>query len=150
MTLVYKADAIAGLMGGLSAGLGSPRAHKEQAMQLVIKSPKMVWVTKNAFAKYVPYTVFAPTQGQAKWRLRFAESASQWKGVRGLAPLKYNSKSRKHKAGDVVLAVQVKAQDVLKKVRSATTIPILPEELKAKNRYKLHTMEELKKLAGEA
>ena len=148
MTLVYKADAIAGLMGGLSAGLGSPRAHKEQAMQLVVKSPKMVWVTKNAFARYVPYTVFAPTQGQAKWRLRFAESASNWKGVRGLAPLKYNSK--KHKAGDVVLAVQAKAQDVLKNLRKSTTIPTLPEELKAKNRYKLHTAEELKKLAGEA
>jgi hypothetical protein len=151
MVLVYKGDAIAGLMGALSSHHGSPRAYKDEAMQLIVKSPKMKWVTKNAFIKYIPYTVFTPTAAQAKWRLEFIEASKEWKGKQKYGILKEDSRSKKHKAGDEVLAVQAAAQVALKAKHSKVAAELQRLSSKAgRKRYNLHTVEDLKKLAGEA
>ncbi|RLG83085.1 MAG: hypothetical protein DRO39_08845, partial [Thermoprotei archaeon] len=103
----------------------------------------------------VPITAERPTERLAEWRYLFAtEGAPKWKGAKGRGTLKQDSRSGKHKAGDMVLAVQAKAQEVLKELAGELTKPRAAtydaesKKYKSYIRYRIHTPEELKKIAG--
>jgi len=129
--------------------------NRAAAIQVVLKTDKMFWITKPIVLRNVPVTAARPTPRLAAWRYYFAESASAWRGVTGVDTLKYDSVSKKHKAGDMVLKVQAVAQEVLKKKyreveaglpkRSGTFEEGKYRTYKA---YRRHTKEELKELAG--
>ena len=84
--------------------------NRAAAIQVVLKTDKMFWITKPIVLRNVPVTAARPTPRLAAWRYYFAESASAWRGVTGVDTLKYDSVSKKHKAGDMVLKVQAVAQ----------------------------------------
>jgi hypothetical protein len=124
------------------------------AIQIVLRTPKMFWITKPLIIRNVPITAVRPTPRLAEWRLKFAELASNWRGKTGTDTLEYDSRSKKHKAGDIVLAVQAAAQKTLKgrdveltKPR-AKTYDEKDKKYRSYIRYARHTKEELKKLAG--
>ena len=106
----------------------------------------MRWVTKPIIIRNPPITSVLPTPRQAEWRYLFAENAKNWKGSRGYDHLKYDSVSKKHKAGDLVLAVQAKAQVVLKDV--ASTHRWKNEKKTEKVKYSVNEKEDLKRMAG--
>jgi len=124
------------------------------AIQIVIRTPKMHWVTKPLIIRNVPITAIRPTPRLAEWRLKFAELASNWRGKTGTGTLTYDSVSKKHKAGDTVLKVQAVAQETLKgknadlKNPRAKTYDEKDKKYRSYIRYSRHTKEELKKLAG--
>ncbi|RLG84957.1 MAG: hypothetical protein DRO39_06720 [Thermoprotei archaeon] len=128
--------------------------HRAAAVQVVMKTPKMFWVTKPVIVRNVPVTAVRPTPRLAEWRYTFATEASKWRGATGVGTLKQDSRSGKHKAGDTVLAVQAKAQEVLKAAAGRLTKPRAatydPETGRYRSyiRYRIHTPEELRKLAG--
>ena len=115
---------------------------------MVLKTAKMDWVTKTIILRNPPITSVFPMPRQAEWRYLFAENAVKWKGSRGRAPLKYDSRSGKHKAGDIVLAVQAKAQEVLKEVARTHTWKNAPRPPELKPKYSHNAKETLKKIAG--
>jgi hypothetical protein len=128
--------------------------HRPAAVQVVFRTPKMFWVTKPIILRNVPVTAIRPTPRLAEWRYIFATKASEWRGTRGVGTLRQDSRSKKHKAGDTVLAVQAKAQEVLKAAAKALTKPRAAtyDETTGRHRsylrYRIHTVEDLKKLAG--
>jgi hypothetical protein len=140
------------VMTSLAKALRTPKAgsmriseNRPYAIQVVLKTDRMFWVTKGIILKNPPITAVRPTPRLAEWRYLFAtEGAPAWRGSRGVGTLKYDSVSRKHKAGDLVLAVQAKAQEVLKGLSGRLTKPKKTE----KPRYSVNTIEDLKKLAG--
>lgn len=135
--------------------LGSPRRSlggRAAAVQVVIRTPKMFWVTKNAVVKNLPVTAALPTPRQAEWRLTFARSAPNWRGATGVGTLKQDSRSGKHKAGDTVLKVQAVAQEVLKAAPKPTagraaTYDATTGRYRTYITYRIHTPEELERLA---
>jgi len=129
--------------------------NRAAAVQVVLKTPRLFWVTKPVIVRNVPVTAIRPTPRLAEWRYLFAtQGAPQWRGVRGVGTLKQDSRSRKHKAGDTVLAVQARAQEVLKALAGRITKPRAatfdPETNRYRSyiRYRIHTPEELRRLAG--
>jgi hypothetical protein len=136
---------------------GTPRRTELRAagIQVVLRTPKMVWVTKDLILRNPPITAIRPTPRLAGWRYYFAETAPEWRGKTGLGVLKYDSRSRKHKAGDVVLKVQEVAQEKLREKYKAVA-GTLPEPLptfkegryRTYEAYRKHTKEELAKIAG--
>jgi hypothetical protein len=138
----------------VEAGSMKLSEHRPAAVQVVIRTPKMFWVTKPIILRNVPVTAVRPTPRLAEWRYKFATKASEWRGAKGTGTLKQDSRSKKHKAGDTVLAVQAKAQEVLKKAAKELTKPRAAtyDETTGRYRsylkYRIHTVEELKKLAG--
>ena len=148
---------LAKVVGGAMVGAYRGADRLAYAVQVVIKSAKMDWVTKPIIIRNPPITALIPTKRQAAWRYYFAEAASQWRGAKGRDTLKQDSRSGKHKAGDIVLAVQAKAQEVLKDLykRVEGSLPPRASTYDEKTgtyrsyvRYRIHTKEELKKLAG--
>jgi hypothetical protein len=138
----------------VTAGSMKLAEHRPAAIQVVFKTDKMFWVTKPIILRNVPVTAVRPTPRLAEWRYIFATRASEWRGATGVGTLKQDSRSKKHKAGDTVLAVQAKAQEVLKAAAKALTKSRAPTyDDKAKKyrsyvRYRIHTVEELVRLAG--
>jgi hypothetical protein len=136
---------------------GTPRRAELLAagIQVVFRTPKMVWVTKDLILRNPPITAIRPTPRLAAWRYYFAETSSEWKGKTGLGVLKYDSRSKKHKAGDVVLKVHEVAQEKLREkykavaedlpARSAT---FKDGKYKTYEAYRKHTKEELAKIAA--
>jgi hypothetical protein len=127
--------------------------HRPAAVQVVFRTAKLFWVTKPIILRNIPVTAVRPTPRLAEWRYRFASEASKWKGATGVGTLKQDSVSKKHKKGDTVLAVQAKAQEVLKAAPKPTkgraaTYDETAARYRSYIRYKIHTPEELKKLAG--
>lgn len=92
------------------------RELPKYAVQVYFKTAKLFWVTKSVILRNPPYTIFTPHPRQAAWRYAFATAAKLWKGAKGTGTLKFDSRSGKHKKGDVVLAVQARAQEVLKEL----------------------------------
>lgn len=137
---------------------GSPRrgANREAAVQIVMRTPNMDWVTKPVIIRNLPITIWEPTPRLAAWRYAFAQAAKNWAGKRGRAPLKQDSRSGKHKAGDIVLRVQAAAQEALKQVYKSIAAELPPrsnyDEVNKKYRtyraYTLHTADQLKEFAG--
>jgi len=136
---------------------GSPKISELRAagIQVFFKTPKMFWVTKPTIIRNIPVTAVRPTPRLAEWRYRFAvEGAPNWKGAKGTGTLKQDSRSGKHKAGDTVLKVHEKAQETLKSLAATLTKPrAATYDAEAKKyrsyvKYRIHTAEELKKLAG--
>lgn len=136
---------------------GSPKISDLRAaqIQVYLRSNKMFWVTKPVIVRNVPITAVRPTPRLAEWRYLFAtKGAPKWKGVTGVGTLKQDSRSGKHRAGDTVLAVQAKAQEVLKslvkdlKAPRAETYDSETGRYRSYIRYRIHTPEELKKIAG--
>ncbi|RLI43487.1 hypothetical protein DRO69_09245 [Candidatus Bathyarchaeota archaeon] len=136
---------------------GSPKISDLRAAQIQVyfKTPKMFWVTKPVIVRNVPITAERPTARLAEWRYLFAtEGAPKWRGAKGRGTLKQDSRSGKHKAGDTVLAVQAKAQEVLKSLAPRLTKPRADTyDAEAKRyrsyiKYRIHTPEELKAIAG--
>lgn len=136
---------------------GSLKLAEQRAagVQVYMRTPKMFWTTKDVIVRNPPITAVRPTPRLAEWRYLFAtEGASQWRGARGIGTLKQDSRSGKHKAGDQVLAVQAKAQEVLKELAKrltksrAGTYDATTGKYRSYIRYRIHTVEELKKLAG--
>jgi hypothetical protein len=141
----------------VEAGSMKRAGNRAAAVQVVLKTDKMDWVTKPLILRNVPVTAVRPTKRLAAWRYIFATSASAWRGVKGRDTLKQDSRSKKHKAGDIVLAVQAKAQEVLKEKYKeveaklpprAATYDTKAERYRTHTVYRVHTPEELKKLAG--
>jgi hypothetical protein len=138
----------------VTAGSMKLAEHRPAAVQVVFKTPKLFWVTKPIILRNVPVTAVRPTPRLAEWRYIFATKASEWKGARGTGTLKQDSRSLKHKKGDTVLAVQAKAQEVLKAAATAltkeraATYDAATKRYRSYVRYKVHTVEELAKLAG--
>jgi hypothetical protein len=128
--------------------------HRPAAVQVVFKTAKLFWVTKPIILRNIPVTAVRPTPRLAEWRYIFATKASEWKGATGVDTLKQDSRSKKHKKGDTVLKVQAKAQEVLKAAAPALTkgrAATYDEKVgkyRSYVRYKIHTVEELAKLAG--
>ncbi|RLE62834.1 MAG: hypothetical protein DRJ47_10100 [Thermoprotei archaeon] len=135
---------------------GSPKLSDLRAagIQVYMKTPKMFWVTKPVIIRNVPITAVRPTPRLAEWRYIFAETAKEWKGAKGVGTLKQDSRSKKHKAGDTVLKVHEIAQEKLKAAAKKLTKPraaTYDAEAKVYRsyiRYRIHTPEELKKIAG--
>ena len=150
MVLISLQKALAAPVAG-SMKLAENRAF---GVQFLYRSPKMFWVTKPSIIRNLPVTAVRPTPRLAEWRYIFASSASEWKGQRGVGTLAQDSRSGKHKAGDTVLAVQSKAQEVLKAAAKritkgrAATYDEKTGKYRSYVKYKIHTVEELKKLAG--
>jgi hypothetical protein len=139
----------------VEAGSMKRSENRKAAVQVVLKTPKMHWITKGIIIRNVPITAIRPTPRLAAWRYYFAEAASAWKGAKGNGVLKYDSRSKKHKAGDLVLKVHEIAQEALRaKYESVKgTLPgPSPTFKEGKYRtyeaYRRHEKEELKKLAG--
>jgi hypothetical protein len=131
--------------------------NRAVAVQLVPRTGKMFWVTKPIIIRNVPITAIRPTKRLAAWRYIFATNAEKWRGATGIDTLAQDSRSKKHKAGDTVLAVQAKAQKVLKEAYKAVeaTLPERAATYDAKTgryrtyiKYRIHKPEELAKLAG--
>jgi hypothetical protein len=129
--------------------------NRAAAVQVVLKTDKMFWVTKPVVLRNVPVTAARPTPRLAAWRYTFAESASAWRGATGYDTLKYDSRSKKHKAGDMVLKVQAVAQETLKKKYKevegklpAPSATFKEGRYRTYEAYRRHTIEELKALAG--
>jgi hypothetical protein len=124
-------------------------------VQVFPRTAKMFWVTKGVVVRNPPITAVRPTPRLAEWRYKFAvEGAPKWRGATGVGTLKQDSRSGKHKAGDMVLKVQEVAQDTLKalaptltKARAAT-YDAATGKYRSYTRYKIHTAEELRKLAA--
>ena len=137
---------------------GSPRrgTNREAAVQLVMRTGKMDWVTKPFVIRNMPYTIWTPTPRLAAWRYAFAQAAENWAGKRGRAALKQDSRSGKHKAGDIVLKVQAVAQEVLKQVYkgieaelpSRTNYDEAAKRYRTYRAYSLHHADQLKEYAG--
>jgi len=136
---------------------GSPKISELRAagIQVYFKTPKLFWVTKPVIIRNVPITAVRPTARLAEWRFRFAtEGAPSWRGAKGVGTLKQDSISGKHKAGDTVLKVHEVAQETLKKLAAKLTKPraaTYDAEAKVYRsyiKYRIHTPEELKKIAG--
>jgi len=136
---------------------GSPKISELRAagIQVYMKTPKMFWVTKPVIIRNVPITAVRPTARLAEWRYLFAtEGAPKWRGAKGVGTLKQDSRSKKHKAGDTVLAVQAKAQETLKALAGRLTKPRAATYdaeagvYRSYIKYRIHTPEELKKIAG--
>jgi hypothetical protein len=138
----------------VEAGSMKLAEHRAAAVQVYFKTGKLFWVTKNIILRNIPITAVRPTPRLAEWRYTFATKAKEWRGVKGVGTLKQDSRSKKHKAGDQVLAVQAKAQEVLKAAASslskphAATYDATAGRYRSYMRYRVHTVEELKKLAG--
>jgi hypothetical protein len=138
----------------VTAGSMRLTEHRSAAVQVVFKTAKLFWVTKPVILRNVPVTAVRPTPRLAEWRYIFATKASEWKGAKGIGTLKQDSRSGKHKAGDTVLAVQAKAQEVLKaaakelKKDRAATYDERTGRYRSYVKYRIHTIEELAKLAG--
>lgn len=139
------------------AAAGSPRRAELRAagIQVVMRTPKMFWVTKPVIIRNPPITAVIPTPRLAEWRLKFAELSKQWRGAKGTATLKQDSVSGKHKAGDLVLAVQAKAQEALKgksaelkNPRAAGSWDEAAKKYRSYRAYTVNTQERLKKYAG--
>lgn len=136
--------------------MGSPKrslSARAAAIQVVVKSPKMFWVTKNVITRNIPVTAVQPTPRQAEWRYTFASSAARWRGATGIGTLKQDSVSGKHKAGARVLKVQAVAQEVLKAAPKpanprANTYDEAAGRYRTYITYRIHTPEELARLAG--
>jgi hypothetical protein len=138
--------------------VGSPRrggaASRALAVQVVMKSPKMFWVTKPIITRNVPVTAVRPTARLAEMRHYVATHASNWRGATGAATLQYDSRSKKHKAGDLVLAVQaafqktIKGADAALKNPRAATWDATAGKYRTYQVYRVHTPEELAKIAG--
>ena len=131
---------------------GGIEAHM-YGVQVYPRSTKMDWVVKPIIIRKPPITALLPTPRQAEMRLAVIEKSSAWKGKRGRATLKYDSRSGKHKAGDRVLAVQAAFQEAIRgisltKPRAATYDPATGR-YRTYIRYRLHTKEELRKFMGE-
>jgi len=128
--------------------------NRPAAIQVFPRTANMVWVTKPIILRNPPITAVRPTPRLAEWRYIFGTSASQWAGARGLATLKQDSRSGKHKAGDTVLAVQAKAQEVLKAAAGRITNPRTDtwdekeRRYRSYKRYKRNTLETLAAIAG--
>jgi len=136
---------------------GSPKLSELRAagIQVYMKSPKMFWVTKPVIVRNVPITAVRPTARLAEWRYIFAtEGASKWRGAKGVGTLKQDSRSKKHKAGDTVLKVQEVAQETLKSLAGKLTKPraatydSATKKYRSYIRYRVHTPDELKAIAG--
>jgi hypothetical protein len=138
----------------VTAGSMKLSEHRPAAVQVIFRTPKMFWVTKPIILRNVPVTAVRPTPRLAEWRYIFATRASEWRGAKGVGTLKQDSRSKKHKAGDTVLAVQAKAQEVLKEAAKglskprAATYDEKAGRYRSYLRYRIHTVDELKKLAG--
>jgi hypothetical protein len=150
------------VMTSLAKALTAPKAgsmrrseNRPFAIQVLLRTDKMFWITKSVILRNVPVTAIRPTKRLAEWRYLFAtEGAPKWRGSTGVDTLKFDSRSRKHKAGDQVLAVQAKAQEVLKELakelkndRAAT---YKDGKYRSYEAYRANTIEDLKKLAGRA
>jgi hypothetical protein len=150
MVLISLQKAIAAPAAG-SMKLSENRAY---GVQFVLKSPKMFWVTKGSIIRNIPVTAVRPTPRLAEWRYIFASTASEWKGKTGLGTLKQDSRSGKHLAGDTVLKVQEVAQEKLKAAAKnvtnarAATYDSTTGRYRSYTKYRIHSVEELKKLAG--
>ena len=136
---------------------GSPKISELRAagVQVYMRTPKLFWVTKPVIIRNVPITAVRPTARLAEWRYRFAtEGAPNWKGAKGVGTLKQDSRSKKHKAGDTVLKVHEVAQETLKKLATKLTKPRAATYdaetgvYRSYIRYRIHTPEELKAIAG--
>lgn len=115
----------------VAAPVNVPRKElPKYAVQLVFKTSRMDWVTKPFYVRNPPFTIWAPTARQAAWRLAFGLAAEKWRGAKGRAALKYDSRSGKHAAGDIVLAVQARAQEVLKAVYQGLQASMPPKKEK--------------------
>jgi len=150
MTLLSLQKAI----GVPTAGSMRLSENRPYAVQLVIRTSRMFWVTKGVILRNVPITADRPTPRLAEWRYRFAvEGAPRWRGATGVGTLKYDSASGKHKAGDMVLAVQAKAQEVLKELAKGLTNPRTDTWNPEKGRYDSYkkyarnSVEQLKRFA---
>jgi hypothetical protein len=138
----------------VTAGSMKLAEHRPVAVQVVFKTTKLFWVTKPIILRNVPVTAVRPTPRLAEWRYIFATKASEWRGAKGTDTLKQDSRSLKHKRGDTVLAVQAKAQEVLKAAAKeltksrAATYDEKVGRYRSYVRYRVHTVEELRKLAG--
>jgi len=138
----------------VEAGSMRLAGNRPAAIQVVIRTPNMYWVTKPVILRNPPETAIRPTARLAEWRYRFATSAPQWAGAKGAATLKQDSRSGKHKAGDKVLAVQAKAQEVLKAAAAMLTKPRADtwdereKKYRSYKRYKRNTPEVLARIAG--
>jgi len=138
-----------------AAGSMKLAENRALAVQVVLRTPKMFWIVKPTIIRNVPVTAIRPTPRLAEWRYLFAvKGAPQWKGSKGVGTLKQDSRSHKHKKGDMVLAVQAKAQEVLKSLAKELTKPkadtydATTGRYKTYVRYRVHTPDELKSLAG--
>jgi hypothetical protein len=153
MTTLYTSNVIQALLG--ITGRGSPRNDEyANAVQFIMKSPAMFWVTKKAWMRNIPITVFQPTRRQAEWWLTFATTMNGLKNqYKGNTPtplpqdsyryIKTHGRSG-HAAGDKVLPIQAAAQKALKgKANSLAS----PHETKAK---KLWTLDALREYIGQA
>jgi len=136
---------------------GSPKISDLRAAQIQVyfRTPKMFWVTKPVITRNVPITAERPTARLAEWRYLFAtEGAPKWRGAKGTGTLKQDSVSGKHKAGDTVLKVQAVAQETLKGLAPRLTRPragtydAATGVYRSYVRYRIHTPEELKTMAG--
>jgi len=136
---------------------GSPKISELRAagVQVYMKTPKMFWVTKPVIIRNVPITAVRPTARLAEWRYRFAtEGAPKWRGAKGVGTLKQDSRSKKHKAGDTVLKVHEVAQETLKALAGRLTKPRAATYdaeagvYRSYIKYRIHTPEELKAMAG--
>jgi hypothetical protein len=123
-------------------------------VQVFPRTAKMFWVTKGVVIRNPPITAVRPTPRLAEWRYKFAvEGAPKWRGATGVGTLKQDSRSKKHKAGDVVLKVHEVAQETLKALATGLTKPVAATydtttgKYRSYVRYRIHTAEELRKLA---
>jgi len=141
----------------VEAGSMRLAGNRSAAVQVVLRSPNMFWVTKPVIIRNPPITAIRPTPRLAEWRYIFATSASEWtkdKLPGKTATLKQDSRSGKHKAGDTVLAVQAKAQEVLKAAAGRITNPRADtwderaKKYRSYKRYKRNTLETLAAIAG--
>ena len=143
MTVITLTKAVA------RAEVGSAKRSENRAaaIQFVIPTARMFWVTKSYILRNIPITAKYPHPRQAAWRLIFMDEAAKWRGAKGVGVLKYDSRSGKHKAGDRVLKVQEVSQVVLRDAYK-TAAATLPPPVTVKPKYSWNSREDLMKYAG--
>jgi hypothetical protein len=137
----------------LVQAVGTPRRDKSRtgAVQVVMRSPKMTWVTKPVIIRNYPITAVSPTVRQAEMRQLFASVAHEAKGTRGKVPLPESG--RKLSAGTLVpvpcAIIQIGLKGVAKTLLKGPVSPTFKEgRYRTYEAYRIHEEEELVKLAG--
>jgi hypothetical protein len=151
MVMMYAAKALA-----TAVEVGSPRHRGELgralAVQVVPRTAKMDWITKPQVIRNVPITAARPTPRLAEMRVFVIDSSGQWRNKTGRDRLEFDSRSGKHKAGDMVLAVQAAFQRAIRTAAAKLTKPRSKTFEDGRYRtykvYRIHTRDELVKLAG--
>jgi hypothetical protein len=85
-------------------------------------------------------------------RLFVVDHSGEWRGKTGRATLEFDSRSGKHRTGDIVLAVQAAFQKAIRtavtKLKNDRSATFKDGRYRTYLVYRIHTRDELVKLAG--